>query len=80
MRRHPSRLVPAGRALGAASLSFAGMLAATPAHACTLCHSRISEEVRAAVLGAGFWGDAATLISPVPILVAAVIAIRRYLP
>jgi hypothetical protein len=55
-------------------------LSATPAYACTLCHSRIAEDVRATVFGPGFWGDAATLVSPVPLLVTAVVVMRRYLP
>lgn len=67
-------------AFGAAALALGTMLAATPAQACTLCHSRIAEDVRAAVFGPGFWSDAAMLVSPVPLLIAAVVAMRRYLP
>ncbi|GAA3718325.1 hypothetical protein GCM10022268_28320 [Sphingomonas cynarae] len=70
-----------GRAsLTAAMLTFGGSLAAGPAHACTLCHSRIADDVRAAVFGPGFWSDAVALISPVPLLAAMVIVMRRYLP
>lgn len=68
------------RALGAGVLMVGTLLSAAPAGACTLCHSRIAGEVRVAVFGPDFWSEAASLVSPVPLLAAAVIAIRRYLP
>jgi hypothetical protein len=65
--------------LAAPLVPLALILPAAPAWACTLCHSRTAEEVRAAVFGADFLSNVAALALPVPILVAAVIAARKYL-
>jgi len=56
-------------------LSFA----ATPAWACTLCHSRTAEEVRSAVFGSDFGSNLAALAAPAPVLVIAAYAARKYL-
>jgi hypothetical protein len=64
----------------AACLSTLALLfVAAPAWACTLCHSRTAEDVRAAVFGADFWSNCTALILPVPVLLAATLAVRRYL-
>lgn len=72
---------------GAVRAKLAGCVAATaasiatsPVHACTLCHSRMAEDVRAAVLGADFWTNSAILLLPVPILLAAAHAVLRSFP
>lgn len=51
-----------------------------PAWACTLCHSRLAEEVRAAVFGPDFWANAGALVSPVPVLLAGIWLVRRSTP
>lgn len=56
------------------------LLGASQALACTLCHSRTAEEVRAAVFGPGFWANAGALLLPVPVLLAAVFLVRRVSP
>ena len=48
--------------------------------ACTLCHSRTAENVRAAVFGPDFWGNVGALCSPVPMLVLAVFLVRKISP
>ena len=60
-------------------LALAFAFAAAPVSACTLCHSRLADEVRAAIFGPGFWADAGAVVSPIPLLLAAVFAVRRYL-
>jgi hypothetical protein len=55
------------------------LFAATPAWACTLCHSRTAEAVRAAVLGPDFISNCAALAAPAPVLIMAAYATRRYL-
>ena len=55
------------------------LLAASPAWACTLCHSRVGAAVRAAVLGPDVLSNCAALIAPVPALLIAACAARRYL-
>jgi hypothetical protein len=57
-----------------------GLISSTSAWACTLCHSRTAEEVRAAVFGPDFWTNAGTLVSPLPVLLIAMIAVRRSMP
>ena len=51
-------------------------LAASPAAACTLCHSRLAGLVRAEVFGADFLGNLAAVAAPMPLLVAIVLAAR----
>ena len=51
-----------------------------PTQACSLCHSRLAEDVRAAVLGPDFWPTLAALLLPFPVLVAAVLLVRRATP
>ena len=60
-------------------LVLASGLTAAPASACTLCHSRLAEEVRAAVFGPDFWANVAAIVAPIPLLLAAVVTVRRYL-
>ena len=50
------------------------------AWACTLCHSRAAEQVRAAVFGPDFWSNLGALAAPAPVLVAAVMLVRRVSP
>ena len=56
------------------------MLLASPAAACTLCHSRVAEDVRAEVFGAEFLTHLGAVFLPVPLLVAAVIFVRGLVP
>ncbi|MBB5715190.1 hypothetical protein FHS94_002031 [Sphingomonas aerophila] len=65
--------------IAAPLIPLALVFPAAPAWACTLCHSRTAEEVRAAIFGADFLGNVAALALPVPVLVAAVLAARKYL-
>lgn len=44
---------------------------------CMLCHSDTAERVRASVLGTDFWFYAGALSAPVPVLIAAVLLVRR---
>jgi hypothetical protein len=55
------------------------LVAATPAWACTLCHSRTADQVRAAVLGSDFISNCAALVAPAPVLAMAAYAVRKYL-
>lgn len=55
------------------------LMTATPAWACTLCHSRTAEAVRAAVLGSDFVSNCAALAAPAPVLIMAAYAVRKYL-
>lgn len=66
--------------IGRSNLWLAALasFAPSPVFACTLCHSRLAEDVRAAVLGPDFWTNLSALALPAPILVAAVIGIRRW--
>ena len=48
--------------------------------ACTLCHSRTAEDVRAAIFGADFWGNVGALFSPVPVFLLAVFLVRKISP
>jgi len=57
-----------------------GTAVAAPAWACTLCHSRTAEEVRAAVFGPDFWSNLGALSLPVPILLGAVLLVRNVSP
>ncbi len=66
-----------GAALFALATPFMG---ASQALACTLCHSRIAEDVRAAVFGADFWSTMGAVFLPVPVLLAAVFLVRRVSP
>jgi hypothetical protein len=82
----PRRTEPAGGRVGtnimkisAPLVPLALILPAAPAWACTLCHSRTAEEVRAAIFGADFLSNVVALALPVPVLVAAVLAARKYL-
>jgi hypothetical protein len=42
-----------------------------PASACTLCHSDPAREVRAALFGPDLLANAAAIVAPMPILLAA---------
>lgn len=53
---------------------------ASPAWSCTLCYSRVAQDVRAAVLGPDFWLNIGALLLPFPILIAAVLLVRRASP
>jgi hypothetical protein len=55
-------------------------LGSTQALACTLCHSRISEDVRAAVFGPDLWSNVAALLAPMPVLTIAVLLVRKISP
>ena len=52
----------------------------TPVQACTLCHSRLAADVRAAVFGPDFWTNLGALLMPLPVLAAAVLLVRRATP
>lgn len=52
------------------------LLAASPASACTLCHSSVAMQVRDA-LSADFWGNLAGVAAPVPLLLAIVLVAAR---
>jgi hypothetical protein len=64
------------RALAVAALSAAP----SPAWACTLCHSRLADDVRAVVFGADMWINLAALFAPVPVLALGVVLARRAVP
>jgi hypothetical protein len=66
------------KAIRPAMIMSAGF--ATPAGACTLCYSRVAQDVRAAVLGPDFWLNIGALLLPFPILIAAVLLVRRASP
>jgi hypothetical protein len=57
-----------------------GLISSTSAWACTLCHSRTAEQVRAAVFGPDFWSNVGMLVLPLPVLLVAVVAVRRSMP
>ena len=59
---------------------IAALSSASPALACTLCHSRTAEDVRAAIFGADFWGNVGALVSPVPVFLLAVFLVRKISP
>lgn len=48
--------------------------------ACTLCHSRIAEDVRAAVFGPDLWDNVGALLLLVPILMVAVVLVQKLSP
>ena len=54
-----------------------GTLAASPAAACTLCHSTVAEQVRAALFGADFWSNLGAVAAPAPLLIGAVLLVAR---
>lgn len=55
-------------------------LGVSPALACTLCHSRTAQDVRATIFGPDFWTNVGAISSIVPVLVVAVLAVRRVSP
>jgi len=61
-------------------IAVATALPSCPLWACTLCHSRIAEEVRAIVLAHDFWSNIAALLLPFPIFGAAILFVRRIAP
>jgi hypothetical protein len=61
--------------LAAATVLFSAM--ATPAFACTLCHSDTATEVRHEVLHNGFLSNAAAIAAPLPILLGAIVLMSR---
>lgn len=71
-----SRMVKSLRALAAAAFAFA----ASPAFACTLCHSDTAERVRAEVFGPDFLFTAVALAVIFPVLAAAVAGVRKLTP
>lgn len=48
------------------------LLAPAPAFACTLCHSDLAEQVRAALFGPDLLLNAAAVLAPVPVLLLAI--------
>jgi hypothetical protein len=66
------------RGTWAASIAAAGW--AAPVWSCTLCYSRVAQDVRAALFAADFWPNLAALLLPFPILAAAVLIVRRAAP
>lgn len=58
--------------LARAALLVAALLAPGPAFACTLCHSDTADRVRAALLGTDLLANAAAVLAPVPLLLAAI--------
>jgi hypothetical protein len=57
------------------SISAIAVVGASPAAACTLCHSNIAEQVRAAMFGADFWSNASA--APIPLLLGLVLLVAR---
>ncbi|MGA0607330.1 hypothetical protein ACO2Q0_15170 [Phenylobacterium sp. VNQ135] len=55
----------------------AATFAASPAYACTLCHSPTALGVRHLLLEHDFWRNAAALGAPIPILAAAILFAAR---
>jgi hypothetical protein len=58
----------------------AAVLDALPAMACTLCHSRTAQDVRTAIFGPDFWSNVVAISTVIPVLVIAVLAVRRFSP
>ncbi len=52
-------------------------LLASPAGACSLCHTPTAVAVRAAVLGPDLFTNLLALTAPVPVFVLAVLLLRR---
>lgn len=50
---------------------------ASPANACSLCHTSTAVAVRAAVLGPDLFTNLFALTAPVPVFVLAVLLLRR---
>ena len=61
-------------------VTVAAATGSAPAWACTLCHSRTAEQVRAAVLGPDMWANLGALLAPAPILLGAVLLVRKVSP
>jgi len=55
----------------------AAMMSAAPAWACTLCHSNVAEQVRAALFGVDFWSNLGAVAAPIPLLLGAVLFAAR---
>ncbi|WP_229736824.1 hypothetical protein [Blastomonas aquatica] len=68
------------RALVVVAGPVVAMFGASQAFACTLCHSRTAQDVRAAVFGPDFWDNVAAMSAVVPALVLAVVLVRRISP
>jgi hypothetical protein len=65
----------------AALIVFAGTLATTSeAVACTLCQSRVAEDVRTTLFGPDFWWNIGALFSPAPFLMIAVLFLNKVSP
>ena len=84
--RTPIAAEPVGRHVGNSGMNLVtrllpvmAMAQPTPAWACTLCHSRLAEDVRAALFGPDFWGNLTAVTLPIPVLVAATCVVRKYL-
>ena len=54
-----------------ALLFIAAISAPLPAHACTLCHSDVAGQVRAAVFGANLWANLLAVFAPAPVIATA---------
>lgn len=63
-----------------ASVAVLLALNASPAWACTLCHSDTAARVRAEVLGPHFAANLLALAALVPALLVAVLVVRRASP
>lgn len=55
------------------------MFASPPTLACTLCHSRTAEQVRAAVSGADFMNNLVAISAPILALFITALAVRKYI-
>jgi hypothetical protein len=53
------------------------LLVSEPALACTLCHSDVSQVVRARLAGADFLENLLAVMAPMPVLLAAVYTAAR---
>lgn len=86
MQAIPSGTTPPGdrtlmmRMMAGLVALIAAFFGASQALACTLCHSRTAEDVRAAIFGTDFWGNVGALFSPVPVFLLAVFLVRKISP
>lgn len=62
---------------GLAALSMGTIMAATPAAACTICHSPTALGVRHLLLSHDAARNAAAVAAPIPILLAAILLAAR---
>lgn len=71
---------PMAKLIMHSSIVLMSLFAASPAWACTLCHSDTAERVRAEVFGSDFWSNAAALSAVFPVLAVAVAMVRKMTP